>query len=286
MESQTSTYPSESERSRLAVRDAFAQVDMSTHRGLFSALVFCLITFNMPDLCDTPEEDRIAVFDDAASWKAYLNYLEEIHGPQKAKFLCGPNAFKQQWQGDRVVGNAALYWEAAANAEWPTLFTEGRATFKECFAALETLAYETESGSKKTPPLLRGTLSRYLICTDLVYAGAIAMPTVNSEAELIHELNSGAIKGLRFLGYCPPERLEDTVRPKGKSGEALQNNTKKPRKARPPTREAVLVGFQNFYEDVDSMLTEEEKKSMGWDVLVAEHTLCKVSRLTKFWDTL
>ena len=109
---------------------------------------------------------------------------------------------------------------------------------------------------------------------------------VNEEAALIHKLNSSAVKGLRFLGYCPYEHVENAVQPKGKAGQLLQSSTKKLRKTHSPTLEAVVTGFRNFYNNIDSVLTKEEKEAKGWNVLMAEHTLCKVTRLSKFWDSL
>ena len=272
--------------SRVAVKGPFSQIDMSSRSGLFSELVFRLIAFNTRALRETAPDTRTVIFEDIHAWDQYLAQLREIHGDREPKFFCDPNAFGRQWQGGRVVENASLYWETTSGGDWEKLFPNGApAVFEECFAALENMSYQGPNDvTKKSPPLIRGVLSRYLICTDLVYAGAISIPSVDEIAAFIYSLNSGAVKGLRFLGYCPMEQLEDIAC--GGEGKALRPETKNPHKASPPTHEEVLMGFRNFYSDVDASLSPEEKNDMGWDVLMAEHTLCKISRLKKFWDSL
>ena len=90
----------------------------------------------------------------------------------------------------------------------------------------------------------------YLIYTDLFYTGAILTTSVDEIAAFIHSLNSEAVKGLYVLGYCPIEQLEDIV---------LRYKTKNLHKASVLTYKEVLVGFRNFYSDVDASLSSEGK---------------------------
>lgn len=99
-------------------------------------------------------------------------------------------------------------------------------------------------------------------------------------------VNSSAIFGLQFIGYCGEATVEDMVLPTNKDGNMLPGKTKKIRKAKLPPLEEVRDGFEQFYGDISSKLTEGEISRMGWDKLVAEHTLCKIFRLQKFWDRL
>ena len=87
-----------------------------------------------------------------------------------------------------------------------------------------------------------GTLARYLITTDLVYAGLVLQPTPEEIAPFIFELKAGAAKGLRYLGYCSPAPERYTTRTPPM-----------------PTKLDILQGFIFFFKDIDCRLSEEEK---------------------------
>lgn len=111
---------------------------------------------------------------------------------------------------------------------------------------------------KEKPNLLpaMGDLSIYLFVADLYAAGLLTLPTPEDLGVMIAALNSGAIKGLKALGYLPADfRLIVTTRP------------------------AVIAAFQEFYQDVEQMLTAEERENMPWNPIVAEHSLCKLTRM-------
>ena len=176
--------------SRAAVAPSFTSEVMATTHGLFSLLVFRLITFNTDALRSTPSTIRKTVFASLHEWDVYLAMLKVHHGDQADNFYCNRNAVGKQTQVERVVENAAAYWEAANGASWPALFTEGPPTFSACFKAITQLRWvDSKTAKKAIPPLLSGALSRYLICTDLVYSGAVKEPTMDELATHIHYLN-------------------------------------------------------------------------------------------------
>lgn len=273
--------------SRMAVKDEFTRDILITTHGLFSMLVFRLITFNTDALRNTPPSTRRVVFHSLADWELYCAAIEKVHGQQGPDFYCNRRAVGKQTQVDRVVENAPAYWEAANNASWPLFFAEKTPTFEDCFRAISQLRWINPNTNKKVvPPLLQGTLSRYLICTDFAYAGAVAHPTTSELSKFIHLLNSGAMSGLRILGYCRQETVKEIVEPTDKSGKVLDQKTKKSRKVKAPPIDEVEKGFGLFYAHVSERLTDQEKGEMGWTVLMADHTLCKVTRLHNFWRQL
>ena len=101
-----------------------------------------------------------------------------------------------------------------------------------------------------------GDLSIYLFVADLYAAGLLMSPTPEDLGIILASLKSGAVKGLKALGYLPA--------------------TFKPIIT---TRPMIVAAFQEFYRDVDQTLTAEEQENMPWNPVVTEHSLCKFSRM-------
>lgn len=247
--------------SRSAVKSGFTKAFVTTKAGLFSVLLFRFITFRTRALTDTPPSDRKIVFGDLAEWKEYVSHLRQLHGEQAKDFFCLRAGPGRRPQPGRVIENAEDYWEVALENNWQTAFESGSLSFCECLSIIDK--FRTKKRRSKRPPQF-GKLSQYLTATDLVYAGAVDMPSIEDIACQIHQLDAGGLKGLRLLGYLPPitevelETLETTV-------------------------DQVTEAFTHFFEDVSVRLNSTEKTEMGWDVIMAEHSLCKISRLWQFW---
>ena len=97
-----------------------------------------------------------------------------------------------------------------------------------------------------------GSLSALLICGDLVEAGLVPMPSSRELAELIFKVGKGAKEGMAMLGLV-------------KNG---------------ANREELGNAFESLDLALELKLTEEEKKAMGYNVIMLEHALCKFKRLT------
>lgn len=67
-------------------------------------------------------------------------------------------------------------------------------------------------------------------------------------------IDRGAVAGLRRIGALPEGKLKVT-----------------------PQR--CVDAFQEIYQGLEEELAEEEKETIGFDVFVLEHSLCKVARL-------
>ena len=48
-----------------------------------------------------------------------------------------------------------------------------------------------------------------------------------------------------------------------------------------PTREQVVASFVHTYDFLHAELTEDERRSIRFDSVMLEHTLCKYQRLTR-----
>lgn len=79
------------------------------------------------------------------------------------------------------------------------------------------------------------------------------MPTVKEMGKQIHVLGTGGLHGLQTLGYLP-----HTIRK--------------------PCLGDTIKAFETYWMATEGTLSDEEKVDMGWNMVVAEHTLCKVVR--------
>lgn len=97
-----------------------------------------------------------------------------------------------------------------------------------------------------------GGLSSLLICGDLIEAGVLTMPTANEWGGLIFTLKMGAKGAMEVLNLT------------GKRA----------------CREEVTEAFTSLDFALQQELEEEEKVTMNYNVIMLEHALCKIKRLT------
>jgi len=97
-----------------------------------------------------------------------------------------------------------------------------------------------------------GALLAMLLCGDLVEAGILPMPSVKEWATLIHGLKKGAITGMEIYGLTQ--------------------------------KKCKVVDFYTSFALLDQVLQRElrmdEKEMMGYNIIMLEHTLCKIKCLT------
>ena len=98
-----------------------------------------------------------------------------------------------------------------------------------------------------------GKLNLYLLTADLAAVGAVSKPTVEETGSMIAKLATGAMRGLYLL------ELVDS-----------------PKTA---PEDAVIAACKDLYQYTMEELTEEEVTAMGFDTIVLEHALCKLTRL-------
>jgi hypothetical protein len=92
-----------------------------------------------------------------------------------------------------------------------------------------------------------------------LYTGLVKSPSLDDMTDALIRMNSGGISGLESVGLLP---IVDGK--KSKHG-----------------REVVKVAFKSFVDILDNLLTAEQKGISGFDFIMAEHTLCKISQLRK-----
>lgn len=79
------------------------------------------------------------------------------------------------------------------------------------------------------------------------------MPTTFEMGTQMCEIDAGAVRGLVLLGYVDEadQKVRDTVR----------------------------GAFDAYCRDVEAFFTPEQLEDMGWDVIMGENSLCKISRM-------
>jgi hypothetical protein len=97
-----------------------------------------------------------------------------------------------------------------------------------------------------------GELTALLICGDLIEAGILQMPTAQEWGRLIHSLRMGARSGMSMLGLTSDKA----------------------------SKSEVSEAFVSLDKALQQELKEEEKSAMNYNVVMLEHTLCKIKRLT------
>lgn len=241
-------------RSRINGRQGehLTRTQVSTVPGLFSLFVFRNILFNTRYL----QSEKINKKDRRVIFRNAKDFIEHTHAIAKAyklkdreRFFCNQQALSQQCIKGRKTTTATQFWKLAKEIKLKNS-TERPASFEDTRTTLEKAA-EAEGIAGF------GKLSRFLTLADMCVTGLVEKPSVEEMGQCIHRLGAGGISGLKLLGYLD--------------------------KGQKHTQQEVVNAFREYYEGVSDELSAQEKKTMGWDTIVGEHTLCKVKRL---WEDL
>ncbi|KAJ3555734.1 hypothetical protein NM688_g2408 [Phlebia brevispora] len=227
--------------------------------AVFSVAVHRNILFNTLFLRTAKDESFFRTqFNMLTDFEAYIadmkiKYRKDFR--KDAHFFCNMKAYTSQLITQRKVETAASYWRMACDSKWAEL-KRGQLTFKK---AQDVLAGQCR---KKGALPGCGKLDQYLTLADLAECGLIQQPTLWEVGVFIAAIRAGAVKGLQQLRYLP-----------SKLARVGKGKTLDPK--------PVVKAFTDFYQDVTRILSEEEQKAMKWNVIMAEHTLCKVSRFKR-----
>ena len=96
-----------------------------------------------------------------------------------------------------------------------------------------------------------GSLTALLICGDLIEAGLVPMPSPEELGKLIFNLGKGAREGMIMIGLVKYK----------------------------VNREELCKAFKSLDLTLQQELTRDEKEAMGYNVIMLEHTLCKIKCL-------
>ena len=145
--------------------------------GLFSALIWRIITFNTPFSAHEP-----MIYHDIDEWN---KAIEEIHD---STYVCDPMVYGHP--GHRGPLLAKLLWPAALNSGWQDICRDIPHDFQDLVNFF--------LAPKRFPQL--GILIGFLLCSDYVYSGVAKVPTIEVVGECISRINSGGARGLELMG--------------------------------------------------------------------------------------
>lgn len=210
-----------------------------TPEGLWNVLSFRGATYGSPYA-----KDDLQWFDTYQDWDVYYSASSNTVAGNKMRYFINPSAYGLN-NRHRTITNIQNYWEE--RHRWST-FVEGKPDVKKMYKFL-TQTSKGDSRKKLFPNI--GPLAALLVCGDLIELDVLDMPSIQDWAELIHELQKGATKGLQSLALL---------------GETF-------------TKEEVVDAFGKLDAFLKLNLTEEEQDMMGYNIIMLEHGLCKFTRI-------
>ena len=244
----------------------FEDMNIVTNSGLFSALYFRARSFRSPALLHTPQQHLRTMFTGPEDVRQYESGIQNLLQQSPELFGTLTNTQRKHFfHHHKMYGQSNplpddwpyRLWKAVELTNWEALMSQGSADFQ----ALHKLWTKPQSKSKKNQTEVpsqylpkMGCLALYLLCADLSYTSAVAMPSIESLGEMVASVNLGAVNGLQTLGLVHADL----------SGQALKGTVK--------------TQFVELFREISERLSEEEKDRMGFDGVVLEHTLCKVGR--------
>ena len=210
--------------------------------GLFNILAFRGVFFGSP----FAKSDHFRWFNHYEDWERFIiDKREEAtkDGRIEEDYYVKINCYGRS-QKDRSTKLIKGYWKQ--RSLWNDIFDQStKPTAKQLYYWLTA----TDEGALRFFNI--GPLSALLICGDLIEAGLVLMPSSREYGELIFKVGKGAKDGMTMIG--------------------LVKNSANP--------EELCDAFESLDLALQHELTEEEKKAMGYNVVMLEHTLCKIKRL-------
>ncbi|KAJ6459368.1 hypothetical protein C8R47DRAFT_1226657 [Mycena vitilis] len=228
--------------------NAFDPTTARTLGGLFSGLIFRAVIFATPFSMQAR-----TYFDDPLDWDSECAKFPS----EPSTFFCNLTAYSKR-KSNRGVHLVNVYWATLQDKscrDWEDNTRNGDYDFTACFKFLKA--------SKPMRFREIGALIGFLLTADFVYAGAVKAPSVDTVASLIREINAGGMKGLELLELIPAR--EKGAGSSYKKGDDAQ----------------VKAGFSRLHRFLDTKLSAVQKAHMGFDVIMEENTLCKLTRWIK-----
>ena len=215
--------------------------------GFFNVLAFRGVFFGSP----FSQSDRYQWFNTFNDWEIFCREGKEIaksHGGDEERYYVKKNCYGQS-QMDRSTKLLSKYWNQ--RMLWSDEFNKStKPSITEVHKWLTKSV--TVNGANTTLFNNIGGLSALLICGDLIEVGILQLPTPQEWGGLIHSLKMGARSAMQILGLTSEKA----------------------------SKVEVSTAFASLDFALQQELEDEEKAAMNYNVVMLEHTLCKIKRLT------
>lgn len=223
----------------------FSDLGCTTHEGVFSAFVFRSVLFAAPCLSsDYPVPPRVS-FDSLQDFQSYsadvpaedITNIRAYGTPDPGR---GPHHAPKLWKKAEVWEDLVDMMRGEGQYEGQ----ETRITMTQLYRFFLRL---------RVPQM--GSLGAYLLAADYSYTPVVQVkPTPTEVADLLFELDKGAVSGLQDIRLLPSGNLHFT-------------------------REDVVEAFNSLFEYLEDELDEDFKAFIHFDAIMLEHALCKYRRL-------
>ena len=226
-----------------ARREIYADFDrLASPTGFFNVLTFRGVFYGSP----FAHSDHFKWFYGYEDWENFvMDEKEEAtkDGRVEEEYYVKKNCYGRS-QKERNTNLVEGYWNQ--RNLWNIVFNQTtKPTVKQVYNWLTS----TDQGLSRFRNI--GSLSALLICGDLVEAGLVLMPSSREFGELVFKVGKGAKDGMTKIGLV-------------KEGS---------------NREDLCKALESLDLVLQRELTEDEKNVMGYNIIMLEHTLCKIKRL-------
>jgi len=230
----------------------YAKLDYFTRDdgiAFFNVLAFRGVFFGS----DFAQSVHYRWFNSIEDWETF-----RATGKEEANRYGGDNSYYVnktcygQSQKGRDLKLLSSYWNL--RLEWNDMFNnQAKPSVEEVFNWLKKSVPSEKDSTKKVKLFPNiGSLTALLICGDLVEAGILSMPSIEDWSGIIYRLGKGAKAGMAMFGLT------------------RKNSSKT----------EVCDAFALLDRTLQRELRTDEKDSMGYNIIMLEHALCKIKRLT------
>ena len=230
-----------------ARREIYTNVSrLTSHTGVgfFNILAFRGVFFGSP----FAQSNRFKWFEGYEDWESFkIDEKEEAtkDGRMEEEYYVKQSCYGQN-QNQRNTKLLEGYWKQ--RNLWNSLFNQ---TTKP--TAEEVYSWLVSKTLGKSLFRNIGPLSSLLICGDLIETGLVLMPSAREYGELIFKVGKGSCEGMMVTGLA-------------------KNGAKK---------EELCEAFVALDLALRQELSEKEKETMGYNIVMLEHSLCKIKRSMK-----
>ena len=214
--------------------------------GFFNILAFRGVFFGSP----FAQSNRYRWFDSFDDWELFKSAeSEEANKYEGEEYYVKKNCYGQSQTG-RELALLSSYWNQ--RLLWNDMFNKpDKPPVTHVFRWLTSRF--TDNRTKKTSTLFPniGDLTAMLICGDIVEAGILPMPSASEWAMSVYKMGKGSKDGMEMCGLT-------------RQG---------------CSKEEFCAAFESLDQALQIELREEEKEAMGYNVIMLEHTLCKIKRI-------
>lgn len=215
---------------------------LRTPEGLWNILMYRGVLYGSPYATHD-----VRWFSTLGEWTNYLNTSTKEKDGEKEKYFVNICAYGFN-NGNRSTDCITEYW--TQRQRWTTIIEQNPDVAK-VYDFLIGKSNKIDNYKKLYRNI--GPLAALLICGDLVEAGVLEMPSVRMWAGLIFRVGKGAAKGLIRLNLVPKAYTEDQIY-------------------------QAFNGLNNFLME---KLSDIDRATMGYNIIMLEHALCKFTRIYK-----